>query len=363
MDLSKAYDCLPHDLIIAKLEVYGLDTNSLRFIFDCLSSRRQRPKIGCSYSTWSKVLCGIPQGSILAPLIFNIFINDIFFFIEKSEICNFADGSTLYSCDRNLLRIKENLTFDMKNILLWFRTHSLRANAEKFQFMILNRKNHRRQRMVINSITVKESNEVILLGITTDNKLVFKKHIENLCRTAQYKLHALTRIRKYLTLDKAILLGNTFISSQFNYTPLIWMFSRKILCHKIEKNHHRTLKVIYQSEESYENLLLESSSVSLHQRHLRFLVTEIYKSATQINPEFMWPYFTYNSISYNLRKGPILYLPSTHSTYYSTNSVHFRGSLIWNNLPRDVKSSKSLSEFKTKIKNFGNIDCRCVICS
>ena len=82
---------------------------------------------------------------------------------------------------------------------------------------------------------------------------------------------------------------------------------------------------------------------------------------TQINPEFMWPYFTYNNISYNLRKGPIVYLPSTYSTYYSTNSVYFRG--IWNNLRRDVKSSKASSEFKTKIKNFGNIDCGCLICS
>ena len=204
----------------------------------------------------------------------------IFFFIEVSEICNFTDDNTLYSCDRNLLRIKENLIFDMKNILFWFRTNSLKANAGKFQFMILNRKNHRRQQMVINSITVKESNEVILLGITIDNKLVFKKHIENLCTTAQYKLHALTRIRKYLTLDKTILLGNTFINSQFNYVPLIWMFCRKTLYHKIKKIHHRTLKVIYQSEETYENLLLESSSLSVHQRHLRFLVTEIYKSTT-----------------------------------------------------------------------------------
>ena len=143
MDLSKAYDCLPHDLIIAKLEAYGLDTNSLRFIFDHLSSRKQRTKIGSAYSNWSKVLRGIPQGSILGPLLFNIFINDIFFFIEKSEICNFADDNTLYSCDRNLLRIKENLTFDMKNILFWFRTNSLKANAGKFEFMIQNRKNHR----------------------------------------------------------------------------------------------------------------------------------------------------------------------------------------------------------------------------
>ena len=85
------------------------------------------------------------------------------------------------------------------------------------------------------------------------------------------------------------------------------MFCRKTLYHKIEKTHYRTLKLIYQSEESYENLLLESSSVSVHQRHLRFLVTEIYKSTTQINPEFMWPYFTYSNISYILRKRSILF--------------------------------------------------------
>ena len=138
--------------------------------------------------------------------------------------------------------------------------------------------------MVINSVTAKESNEVILLGITIYNKLVFKTHVENLCRTAQYKLHVLRRIRKYLTLKKAILLGNTFISSQFNYASLIWMLFRKTLYHKIEKIHHRTLKVIYQFEESYENLSLESSSVSVYERHLRFLVTEISKSTTQMNP-------------------------------------------------------------------------------
>ena len=140
MDLSKTYDCLPPDLILAKLEADGLHMNSLRLIFDYLSSRKQRTKMESAYSNWSKVLRGIPQGSILGPLLFDRFINAIFFFIEKSEICNFADDNTLYSCDRNLLRIKENVTFDMKNILLWFRTNSLKANAGKFQFMILNRK-------------------------------------------------------------------------------------------------------------------------------------------------------------------------------------------------------------------------------
>ena len=100
MDLSKAYECLPHDLIIAKLEAYGLDTNGLRFIFDYLSCRKQRTKMGSGYINWSKVLRGIPQGSILGLLLFNILINHLFFFTEKSEICNFADDNTLYSCDK-----------------------------------------------------------------------------------------------------------------------------------------------------------------------------------------------------------------------------------------------------------------------
>ena len=118
MDLSKAHKCLPYDLIKAELEVYDLDTNSLRFIFHYLSCSKQRTKMGSTYSNWSRFILGIPQGSILGPILFNIFINNIFLFIKKSNICNFADENTLYSCDKNLLHIKENLTFEMKNILL-----------------------------------------------------------------------------------------------------------------------------------------------------------------------------------------------------------------------------------------------------
>ena len=124
------------------------------------------------------------------------------------------------------------------------------------------------------------------------------------------------------------MLGNAFIDSQFNYVPLLWMFCRKTLYSKIEKIHHKTLKVIYQSNDTYENLLLQSNRVSVHQRPLRFLMIEIYKSTSQLNPQFMWSFFIHKDIPYNLSKGPILGLPKTHSFYYGTNAIHFRGSLI-----------------------------------
>ena len=125
------------------------------------------------------------------------------------------------------------------------------------------------------------------------------------------KLHALWHIRRFLTIEKAKILGNAFIDSQFNYAPLIWMFSRKTFYFKVEKFHHRALKVIYVIDDSYNNLLLRSNSASIHQRYLKFLVTQIFRSISQINPEFIWSFFKQKQLSYNLRTGSILNLPRT----------------------------------------------------
>ena len=139
MDLSKAYDYLPHDLLIAKLEAYGLDTASLSLLKNYLPNRKQKTKVGSSYSGWFEFIRGTPQDSILGPLFFNIFINDIFFEIQKSNICNFADDNTLYFCSHDLQTVIENVTYDVKNVLTWFKINSMKANPEKFQFMILSK--------------------------------------------------------------------------------------------------------------------------------------------------------------------------------------------------------------------------------
>ena len=199
--------------------------------------------------------------------------------------------------------------------------------------------------------------------MTIDEELNFSTHTDKLSRNAQYKLHALRPIRKYVSLEKAKMLGNVFIDSQFNYAPLIWAFCRKGLYLKMQKIHHKTLKVIYQSNKPYEEPLELRETVSTHQRHLRFLLTEVCKSASYLNPTFMRSFITHKEIPYNLRKDQVVSLPPARSTYYGTNSVHFRGSLILNNLPSYIKSSRSVcEEFRNNIKNFRYIDCGCLIC-
>ena len=117
MDLSKAYDCISHELLIAKFECYGLSKNSLTLLLDYLTDQKQRTKIGSSFSPWHNIDTGVPQGSILGPLLFNIFLNDFFFSITESEVCNFADDNTLYYADQNLDQVLTKLSYDLKNVI------------------------------------------------------------------------------------------------------------------------------------------------------------------------------------------------------------------------------------------------------
>ena len=101
MDLSKAYDCVNHNLIIVKLEVYGIGENSLRLIHNYVPQRYKRVKVGSFLSEWLGVILGLSQGSLLGPILFNVFISDLLLFIKETDICNFADDTTLNACRKD----------------------------------------------------------------------------------------------------------------------------------------------------------------------------------------------------------------------------------------------------------------------
>ena len=273
------------------MECYGIDKIGQPLILDCLSRRKQRTKVGSSYSCWYDIIRGVPQGSILGHSLLNIFINDLFF-ITWSEECNFADGNTLYSSNEELEIVFRNLESDLNHVSAWFNINALKANPGMFQFMVPGTKQADSFVLNIGKNKIESSTEVTLVGVKIDKQLKFKSHIEELCRKAAYKLHALRRIRTYLTVEKAKLLANAFNNSQFTYVPLIWIFAGKSSIAKMCKIHFWTLQIVYNNyDQSYHDLLNFSNDVSIHQKRLRFLAIEVYKSLMNINPEFMWEFF------------------------------------------------------------------------
>ena len=184
--------------------------------------------------------------------------------------CNFANDNTLYSCDKELGTVISNLKYDMTNILNWFRYNSMKANPDQFQFMILGPSGVKYFTPIEKTaIEIRNTTEVVLLGLTIDHKSKFDVHIEKSCKTARFKLHALRRIRKFVTIEQAKLLAYSFVNTQFAYAPLIWMFTSKNSMLKINKIHQRTLRVVYDDYNSnYEELLASHNDISIHIKNI-----------------------------------------------------------------------------------------------
>ena len=194
-DLSEAFHCLPHDLIIAKLHVYGFDKASLRLIHSYLTDRYQRVKINNSYSLWSLIKHGVPQGSILGPILFNIFLCDMFFMVDNIDIASYADDNNPCSVGKGQCNLETKLQKTSVQLFKWFHGSGLEANQEKCHFLLsldINAK------YSLPACILENSNSQKPLGVATDRKLNFNKHVINLCDKASKKIQALARIFQYI---------------------------------------------------------------------------------------------------------------------------------------------------------------------
>ena len=209
MDLSKAFDCLPHGLIIAKLHAYGLELPACKVWFSYLCGRKQRVEISNSRSSWAVLTKGVPQGSILGPLLFNIFMNDLFLFIEKCRLYNYADDNSLDSSSENLADV----------LCYWMvcKKIGMQANPDKFHFKLFSPTPTEQQVLQLcDGTSLMSETEVTVLGVTIDDKLCFSQHISVCCKKAARQLNALTRISKHLNINSRRAIYNSSIMSNFN---------------------------------------------------------------------------------------------------------------------------------------------------
>ena len=180
MDLSKAFDCLNHDLT-TKLNAYGFSSSPLNFTLSYLSQRKQRVKINGSFSEWKTTSVDVPQGSVLGPLLFNIYINDMFMFILNSQICNYADDTTLYVIHQDIKQAIKILEQDVVILREWFQNNCMKINWDKCH-LINFRKGSNDTSLKIDKTIIKPSKQQKFLGISIDNNLSFKGHVQSRCK-------------------------------------------------------------------------------------------------------------------------------------------------------------------------------------
>ena len=153
---------------------------------------------------------------------------------------------------------------ETSTVINWFHINEMKSNNDKCHLMVTNNDN---VTITIGNSSIETSNTIELLGIIIDNKLNFNDHISNLLKKGNQKLHALARISKYLDKDKLRIVMKTFIQSQFNYCPLVWMFHSRIMNNKINKLHERALRVVYNNNNlTFQELLDLDNAVTIHQK-------------------------------------------------------------------------------------------------
>ena len=234
-------------------------------MFDYLTNRKQRTKIGQVYSPWDEITSGVPQGSILGPLIFNIDLCDMFFTLNNHEIASFADDSTPYvKCDTIESMIAKEIA---KEIFKWFEDNKMQENTDKCHILI---STSQKLHVNIGTSHIENSKYEKLLRVNIDNKLSFEKHLNIICGKARAKINALGRVAPFMNIEKRRTIMNAFFNSQFSHCLLIWMFHSRLI-NKINRLNERCLRIVYSDNQSTFEKLLEKEKLDFFYKQLRIL--------------------------------------------------------------------------------------------
>ena len=248
VDLSKAFDMVNHSALLKKMERYGVRGQELRWFHNYLSGRQQRVCLGEEKSGWTDIKKGVPQGSILGPLLFTIYVNDLPKTIGKCDMKQYADDTTIYHAASSASKLGVELEKDVKSVAEWVEKNGLKLNMKKTQLLLLGRKGRAHElqdiRVTLSGERLPRREKVKCLGIWIDDGLTWREHIQALRRKCFCGLAKLRRLRDVLPMTTKKKIYNALVLPHLDYCSVVWQECAKDLQRKLEQIQNYGMRLI-----------------------------------------------------------------------------------------------------------------------
>lgn len=245
LDLKKAFDTVDPEILLLKLKKYGINQYALKIIDSYLSSRMQCVEIEGVQSDYKDITIGVPQGSILGPLLFLLYIND-FPSISKHSLCiQYADDTALFFEGDSAHELQTKLDSDLPNVCKWLKTNKLSLNTNK-TFCQLYTMSHDQiaVNVMLDNKNITFVNKIKYLGLWIDDKLSWNEHINHVCTVVSSSIGVLYRTKFFLKQSTLLLLYNSLVLPHFSYCSIIWAHTFPTYVHKVELLQKKAIRLV-----------------------------------------------------------------------------------------------------------------------
>jgi len=353
LDLRKAFDLVCHEILLQKLKVYLQNNESCAFFFSYLSNRQQAVYANGAYSSFGQVKCGVPQGSILGPVFFCLYINDLPLSLSLSEAIleMFADDSTLHTKSDNIKCIESTLQRSIEEVNTWCDNNRMALHPTKSKSMVLStRQKHQRSPLRLNlkllSTNIEQVHELKLLGIRIDDEFSWKSHTDFISKKLSMNLFLLHKLKQLVPPFALKPFFHAHCMSHINYASNLWCNAPEVYIKKINSLYRRALKILNTKPVNTPNAIyINLNILPLKDQFLYNTAILMFKIFHEKTPDYLMKFFQKPFADNRLQTCKF---PLPRIDLFKT-SLSFWGATVWNSLPQSCKLSTTLRLFKLNI--------------